>query len=81
MPPCSKCGGRHVTVSANSCPPNEYAKARGFKQVHKKSKTVTTLTDCMIWFFAFGLIEHGQDNPYDIKADHVLTHPTEIPNF
>ncbi len=29
------------------------------KQVHKKSKTVTTLTDCMIWFFAFGLIGLG----------------------
>ena len=29
------------------------------KQVHKKSKTVTTLTDVMIWFFAFGLIGLG----------------------
>lgn len=29
------------------------------KQVHKKSKTVTVLTDCMIWFFAFGLIGLG----------------------
>ncbi len=29
------------------------------KQVHKKSKTFTTLTDCMIWFFAFGLIGLG----------------------
>jgi uncharacterized integral membrane protein (TIGR00698 family) len=29
------------------------------KQVHKSSKTVTTLTDCMIWFFAFGLIGLG----------------------
>ncbi|MFC1889663.1 YeiH family protein [Thermodesulfobacteriota bacterium] len=29
------------------------------KQVHKKSKTVTTLTDCMIWFFAYGLIGLG----------------------
>ncbi len=29
------------------------------KQVHKKSKTVTALTDCMIWFFAFGLIGLG----------------------
>lgn len=29
------------------------------KQVHKKSKTVVTLTDCMIWFFAFGLIGLG----------------------
>lgn len=29
------------------------------KQVHKKSKTVTTLTDFMIWFFAFGLIGLG----------------------
>ncbi len=29
------------------------------KQVHKKSKTVTVLTDFMIWFFAFGLIGLG----------------------
>ncbi len=29
------------------------------KQVHKTSKTVSTLTDCMIWFFAFGLIGLG----------------------
>ncbi len=29
------------------------------KQVHKKSKTVVTLTDFMIWFFAFGLIWLG----------------------
>ena len=29
------------------------------KQVHKKSKTIVTLTDCMIWFFAFGLIGLG----------------------
>lgn len=29
------------------------------KQVHKKSKTVSTLTDVMIWFFAFGLIGLG----------------------
>jgi uncharacterized integral membrane protein (TIGR00698 family) len=29
------------------------------KQVHKTSKTVTVLTDCMIWFFAFGLIGLG----------------------
>lgn len=29
------------------------------KQVHKHSKTVTALTDCMIWFFAFGLIGLG----------------------
>jgi len=27
--------------------------------VHKKSKTVTALTDFMIWFFAFGLIGLG----------------------
>lgn len=33
--------------------------AHAVKQVHKKSKTVTTLTDCMIWFFAFGLIGLG----------------------
>jgi uncharacterized integral membrane protein (TIGR00698 family) len=29
------------------------------KQVQKKSKTVVTLTDCMIWFFAYGLIGLG----------------------
>lgn len=29
------------------------------KQVHKSSKTVVALTDCMIWFFAFGLIGLG----------------------
>jgi len=29
------------------------------KQVHKKSKTVVTLTDAMIWFFAYGLIGLG----------------------
>ncbi|WP_319467333.1 putative sulfate exporter family transporter [uncultured Pseudodesulfovibrio sp.] len=29
------------------------------KQVKKKSKTVVTLTDCMIWFFAYGLIGLG----------------------
>jgi uncharacterized integral membrane protein (TIGR00698 family) len=29
------------------------------KQVHKESKTVVTLTDFMIWFFAFGLIGLG----------------------
>jgi len=28
-------------------------------QVHKTSKTVVVLTDCMIWFFAFGLIGLG----------------------
>lgn len=33
--------------------------SHAIKQVHKKSKTVTTLTDCMIWFFAFGLIGLG----------------------
>ena len=31
----------------------------GIKQVHKKSKTVTALTDLMIWFFAYGLIGLG----------------------
>ncbi len=29
------------------------------KQVHKASKTIVTLTDFMIWFFAFGLIGLG----------------------
>lgn len=33
--------------------------AHAVKQVHKSSKTVTVLTDCMIWFFAFGLIGLG----------------------
>lgn len=33
--------------------------AHAVKQVHKKSKTVVTLTDFMIWFFAFGLIGLG----------------------
>jgi uncharacterized integral membrane protein (TIGR00698 family) len=39
----------------------EFASAlkHAVKQVHKKSKTVTTLTDAMIWFFAFGLIGLG----------------------
>ena len=32
---------------------------QAIKQVHKHSKTVSTLTDCMIWFFAFGLIGLG----------------------
>ena len=32
---------------------------RAIKQVKKTSKTVTVLTDCMIWFFAFGLIGLG----------------------
>jgi len=33
--------------------------SHAIKQVHKSSKTVTVLTDCMIWFFAFGLIGLG----------------------
>jgi uncharacterized integral membrane protein (TIGR00698 family) len=37
----------------------QHAIKHAIKQVHKKSKTVTTLTDCMIWFFAFGLIGLG----------------------
>lgn len=32
---------------------------KAVKQVKKTSKTVTVLTDCMIWFFAFGLIGLG----------------------
>jgi uncharacterized integral membrane protein (TIGR00698 family) len=35
------------------------AVAHALKQVHKKSKTVVTLTDAMIWFFAYGLIGLG----------------------
>lgn len=33
--------------------------SHAIKQVHKKSKTIVTLTDFMIWFFAFGLIGLG----------------------
>ena len=36
-----------------------HAVKHAIKQVHKKSKTVVTLTDAMIWFFAYGLIGLG----------------------
>lgn len=35
------------------------AVGHALKQVHKKSATVVTLTDAMIWFFAYGLIGLG----------------------
>lgn len=46
---------KQVTVSKDV----KSAVKHAVKQVHKKSKTVTTLTDFMIWFFAFGLIGLG----------------------
>lgn len=45
--------------SITASPEVKGAISHAIKQVHKKSKTVTTLTDCMIWFFAFGLIGLG----------------------
>jgi len=47
--------GKQITVDKEITSVLKHA----VKQVHKKSKTVTTLTDCMIWFFAFGLIGLG----------------------
>jgi len=47
--------GKTITLSKDV----KAAVKHAVKQVHKKSKTVTTLTDCMIWFFAFGLIGLG----------------------
>ncbi len=46
---------KSITMSKDASAAIKHA----IKQVHKKSKTVTTLTDCMIWFFAFGLIGLG----------------------
>ena len=46
---------KQVTLSAEV----KSAIKHAVKQVHKKSKTVVTLTDFMIWFFAFGLIGLG----------------------
>jgi len=47
--------GKQITLSKDV----KGAIKHAVKQVHKKSKTVTTLTDFMIWFFAFGLIGLG----------------------
>jgi uncharacterized membrane protein len=47
--------GKTITLAKDA----QHAIKHAIKQVHKKSKTVTTLTDCMIWFFAFGLIGLG----------------------
>ncbi len=47
--------GKTITLTKDV----KHAIKHAIKQVHKKSKTVTTLTDCMIWFFAFGLIGLG----------------------
>ena len=46
---------KQITLSADV----KSAIKHAVKQVHKKSKTVVTLTDFMIWFFAFGLIGLG----------------------
>jgi uncharacterized integral membrane protein (TIGR00698 family) len=46
---------KQVTISSDV----KSAIKHAVKQVHKKSKTVVTLTDFMIWFFAFGLIGLG----------------------
>ena len=46
---------KEVTLSADV----KGALKHAVKQVKKKSKTVVTLTDFMIWFFAFGLIGLG----------------------
>ena len=47
--------GKEITLSADV----KGALKHAVKQVKKKSKTVVTLTDFMIWFFAFGLIGLG----------------------
>ncbi|GAU07991.1 YeiH family protein [Desulfoplanes formicivorans] len=47
--------GGELTLSAEVTSAIKHA----VKQVQKKSKTVVTLTDCMIWFFAYGLIGLG----------------------
>ena len=46
---------KQVTLSSDV----KSALKHAVKQVKKKSKTVVTLTDFMIWFFAFGLIGLG----------------------
>ncbi|WP_018125615.1 YeiH family protein [Desulfovibrio oxyclinae] len=47
--------GKELTISADV----KSALKHAVKQVHKKSKTVVTLTDAMVWFFAYGLIGLG----------------------
>lgn len=47
--------GGELTLAADV----KSAVKHAIKQVHKKSKTVVTLTDAMIWFFAYGLIGLG----------------------
>jgi uncharacterized integral membrane protein (TIGR00698 family) len=47
--------GGEITISADV----KSALGHAIKQVHKKSKTIVTLTDAMIWFFAYGLIGLG----------------------
>ncbi|WP_147820588.1 YeiH family protein [Salidesulfovibrio onnuriiensis] len=47
--------GKEITIGAEV----KSAIGHAIKQVHKKSKTIVTLTDAMIWFFAYGLIGLG----------------------
>ncbi len=47
--------GREIVISGEV----KSALTHAVKQVHKKSKTIVTLTDAMIWFFAYGLIGLG----------------------
>ena len=47
--------GGEVTISKDV----KSAVKHALKQVHKKSKTIVTLTNAMIWFFAYGLIGLG----------------------
>ena len=47
--------GGEITLSSDV----KSAVNHAVKQVHKKSKTIVTLTDAMIWFFAYGLIGLG----------------------
>lgn len=47
--------GKEITISSEV----KSAVKHAVKQVHKKSKTIVTLTDAMIWFFAYGLIGLG----------------------
>ncbi|GAB7024076.1 YeiH family protein [Salidesulfovibrio brasiliensis] len=47
--------GKEITISSDV----KSAVKHAVKQVHKKSKTIVTLTDAMVWFFAYGLIGLG----------------------
>ncbi|KAB1443057.1 YeiH family protein [Pseudodesulfovibrio senegalensis] len=47
--------GKEITIGAEV----KSALKHAVRQVHKKSKTIVTLTDAMIWFFAYGLIGLG----------------------